>query len=136
MERLIADTGFFVALGRSSDPCHSGARAFIERFQGQLVTTSPIVVETCHFLNSRSRCDLLEWIHDAGPSVAEVPVDAFPDLCVTIRKFANRDIDFADASLVWLAEQTGLRKILTVDTADFSLFRLKGGKRFQLVDWA
>ena len=135
MERLIADTGFFVAFGRSSDPCHAGALAFIEHFRGQLVTTSAVVVETCHFLTPQSRCDLLEWIHDGGPAVTEVPVEGYPDMCATIRKFANRDIDFADASLVWLAGQTGLRKILTVDSADFSLFRLKGGKRFQLLDW-
>jgi hypothetical protein len=38
--------------------------------------------------------------------------------------------------LVWLAEQSGQHAILTVDEGDFSRFRLKGGKRFRLVDWA
>ena len=44
-------------------------------------------------------------------------------------------MDFADAALVWLAEQTGNRSILTVDEADFRRFRLKGGARFELVEW-
>ena len=47
----------------------------------------------------------------------------------------DRDVDFADASLVWLAERSGLRQILTVDVSDFSMFRLSNGKRFDLFDW-
>ena len=42
---------------------------------------------------------------------------------------------FADAALVWLAEQTGNRAILTVDETDFRRFRLKSGARFELVEW-
>jgi len=65
-----------------------------------------------------------------------VPVQSYPDLAANIQKYADRDIDFADASLVWLADQTGLRRILTVDVADFSTLRLKNGKRFELIDWS
>jgi predicted nucleic acid-binding protein len=53
-----------------------------------------------------------------------------------MERYRERDIDFADAALVWLAEQSGQHAILTVDEGDFSRFRLKGGKRFRLVDWA
>lgn len=92
-------------------------------------------MEACRFLNSRSRLDLLDWVSGGTLVVAEVPVRSYPELAGTIRKYANRDVDFADAALVWLAEQTGLQGILTVDVADFSTFRLKGGKRFELIDW-
>jgi predicted nucleic acid-binding protein len=135
LDRLIADTGYLVALGRSSDPRHDSALRFAGKFAGQLVTTSPIIVETCHFLNPQSRLELLS---SGGRRLAviELPVRTYPDLADTMRKYATRDIDFADASLVWLAEQSGLRRILTVDLADFSTFRLKNGKRFELTDWA
>jgi hypothetical protein len=49
-------------------------------------------------------------------------------------RYKERDIDFADAALVWLAEQTGHRAILTVDDTYFRRFRLKGGGRFELVE--
>lgn len=135
MERLIADTGFLVAFGRQTDPRHAGARVFADRFEGQLVTASPVIVEACHFLTPQSRLDLLAWVGGGTLAVAEVPIRHYPDLAETIRKYANRDVDFADASLLWLAEQTGLRRILTVDVADFSTLRLKNGKRFDLVEW-
>ena len=65
----------------------------------------------------------------------DVPVSTYPEIGAIIRKYADRKIDFADAALVWLANHTGMRDILTVDQADFSVYRLKGGKRFALVKW-
>jgi predicted nucleic acid-binding protein len=135
LERLIADAGFFVAITRRSDPRHSGAVVFSKRFSGLLVTTSAVIVEACHFLTPGARINLLNSV---GPKLAvvEVPVLSYPDLAATIGKYSDREVDFADASLVWLAERSGLRRILTVDVSDFSTFRLGGGKRFELVDWS
>ena len=45
-------------------------------------------------------------------AVVEVPVLSYPDLAATIGKYSDREVDFADASLVWLAERSGLRRIL------------------------
>ncbi len=135
MERLIADTGYLVAFGRRADPRYAGAHRFADRFLGRLVTTSPIIVEACHFLSTESRLALLEWAGSGTLGVVEVPTRVYPELAVTIRRYASRNIDFSDASLVWLADQAGLKRILTVDVADFSTLRLRSGKRFELVDW-
>ena len=93
------------------------------------------MVEACHFLIPAARINLLNSV---GPrlAVVEVPVLSYPDLAATMEKYSDRDVDFADASLVWLAERSGLRKILTVDVSDFSTFRLGTGKRFELIDWS
>lgn len=50
-----------------------------------------------------------------GPAVIDVPREAYPELSKTMQRYRERDVDFADAALVWLAEQTGNRSILTVD---------------------
>ena len=135
MDRILADTGFFVAFGRRADAYHEAACRFLEGYHGQLVTVSAVIVEACHFLGPQARVDLLNWAHFGSLSVLEVPVDAYPDLTKTIAKYANRDVDFADAALVWLAGESGVRRILTVDETDFSLFRIKGGKRFEVIPW-
>lgn len=99
------------------------------------MTTSAVIVETCHFVTADARIKLLNSV---GPrlAVVEVPVLSYPDLAATIGKYSDREVDFADASLVWLAERSGLRQILTVDVSDFSTFRLSSGKRFELIDWS
>lgn len=99
------------------------------------MTTSAAIVEACHVLAADARINLLNSV---GPrlAVVEVPVPSYPDLAAAIGKYSDREVDSADASLVWLAERSGLRRILTVDAADFPTFRLSNGKRFDLVDWS
>lgn len=41
----------------------------------------------------------------------------------------------AGGIIVWLADQIDCRAILTVDARDFGIYRLKGGKRFEVVRW-
>lgn len=45
----------------------------------------------------------------------------------------KRDMDLADASLVWLADKIGLREIMTVDIGDFNRYRLPDGSAFVLL---
>ena len=37
-------------------------------------------------------------------------------------------MDLAEASLLWVAQQTGVLDILTIDVKDFSVYRLPNGK--------
>ena len=118
MERILVDTGFLVALARTRDPLHRAASAFLENCSLPMATVTAVIVETCHFLGLDSRRAFLEGLALDGPAIIEVPPEAYPELSKTR-----------------LAEQTGHRKILTVDETDFGGFRLKGGGRFELADW-
>lgn len=124
-----------MAYARSDDPLFAAADRFLRTFRESLVTVSPVVVETCFFLSSQGKRHLLDWVGGGSVPVVDVPVSSYPDLSATIAKYSRRDIDLADAALIWLAEQSGFRRILTTDVTDFSIFRLKGGKRFELIEW-
>lgn len=135
MDRLLVDSGFLVAYARANDPLHRKADNFLKEYGGRLITVVPVIVETCFFLVPRAKQHLLDWVHEGSLAVLDVPVAAYPELSLVIGKYSDRNVDFADAALVWLAGESGLRKILTVDRSDFSLFRLKGGRRFDVLDW-
>ena len=135
MDRVLVDSGYLIALGRARDSLHPNADRFLSTFRGSLFTVSAVIVESCFFMAAKAKAHLLDWIGEGSLSVVEVPPAAYPDLGATIRKYGDREVDFADAALVWLAEESGVRAILTVDQRDFSIFRLKGGKRFRLIDW-
>ena len=51
-------------------------------------------------------------------------------MLVLLEKYRDRPMDLADASLVVLAERLAVSEILTVDRADFDVYRLAGGRRF------
>lgn len=50
---------------------------------------------------------------------------------VLMEKYADVPMDLADASLVALAEETGLRKIFTLDT-DFYIYRIHNNDSFDV----
>ena len=135
MTGVIVDTGFLVALFRPAERLRAPAREFLRNNRRPLLTVAPVIVETCFFLDPDGKGRLLEWIQRGAVAVAEAPTSAYAEICTIIRKDSERDIDFADAAIVWLAGKTGCRTILTVDVRDFSVFRLGKGKRFQLVKW-
>ncbi|MDR0275756.1 MAG: hypothetical protein LBI48_10565 [Burkholderiaceae bacterium] len=43
------------------------------------------------------------------------------------------EMDLVDASLVWLAEETGVTTIMTQDARDFSRYRLPDGRGFEIL---
>jgi len=132
---ILVDTGFLVSLFRPDDRLRAQARECLLAHRQPLVTAAPVIVETCFFLDAAGKGRLLEWVQRGAITVADIPVSAYAEIGTVIRKYADRKIDFADATLVWLANNTGMRDILTVDEADFSVYRVKGGKRFALVKW-
>jgi predicted nucleic acid-binding protein len=50
-----------------------------------------------------------------------------------MRKYADRPMDFADATLVRLAEREGLSTIFTIDHDDFETYRIDGRRRFRIL---
>ena len=50
-----------------------------------------------------------------------------------MEKYANTPMDFADATLVWIAEQTSTAAVLTLDRRGFSTYSFAKSSRFNLV---
>jgi hypothetical protein len=76
---------------------------------------------------------LLTWIRRGGLSLHPIAVDDFPEIATIIDRYADREIDFADAGLVWVAELVNTIDVMTIDRRDFLVYRLRGGRAFNLV---
>jgi uncharacterized protein len=135
LKRVLVDSGFLVALGIERDPRHRAARDFLDSYAGLLLIPAPVVTETCYFLSATGKVRLLDWVRRPPRQVLDLPANAYPQVAEILARYADLDPDFTDAAIVWLAERTGCRAILTVDVRDFSAFRLKKGRRFELVKW-
>ena len=58
--------------------------------------------------------------------IARQGPDQYKRLRMLMEKYQDRPMDLADASLVVLAEERGLRDIFTLDQEDFHIYRLHG----------
>jgi predicted nucleic acid-binding protein len=137
MTACLLDTGPLVALLDRSEPDHSLVRNFMARSRGQrLVTTGAVITEAFYFLSDvpNGSASLASFLEASATEVR----DAFtPEgLAAAVRsmsKYADTPMDFPDATLVWIAEQTGTDKVLTLDRRGFSAFRFAKNRRFKLL---
>jgi len=56
-----------------------------------------------------------------------------PHLHALMSRYWDRPMDFADATLVYLAKRESLSAILTVDHADFATYRIEGKREFRVL---
>jgi predicted nucleic acid-binding protein len=50
-----------------------------------------------------------------------------------IQQYADQPMDYADATLVVLGEELDSNRVFTTDRKDFSVYRLKGHQRFEIL---
>lgn len=132
---IIADTGLWLALADRKDRHHASAAAQLKTIREPLVTTWPVLAETCHLLLHRLGVDaqlrFVRALRSGVSRVWEVPPDAWPRVEALMKKYADLPMDLADASLVLLAEHLGHGRILSTDTRDFRTHRFKSRKPFR-----
>jgi predicted nucleic acid-binding protein len=89
----------------------------------RLITTWPCIVEASYLLEIPQRFEMLKWIELGGAVVYPIEPAHLGGIARWMRRYSEsgkREMDLADASLYWLAAETGVTEILTVDVADFS----------------
>lgn len=133
MRSIIVDAGPVIALFRQRDKHHPRVRQFLAANPCRLISTLPVVTEACHFLNAEGKTALLAWIERGGLSLQPIVVDDFPEIATIIERYGDREIDFADATLVWLADLINTLDVMTIDRRDFQAYRLRGGQAFNLI---
>ena len=132
---IIADTGFWLALANARDRHHSAAARAFANVREPLVTTWPVLTETCHLLATRLGHVALERFVTAGGGGAfelfQLERAHLSRAATLMKKYRDLPMDLADASLVILAEELGSGRILSTDVRDFRTYRLKNHKPFQ-----
>lgn len=132
---IIADTGFWLALANRHDKYHALARSRLSELNEPLITTWPVITETCHLLLHRIGGQALQAFmrsYDAGAfEMFDLSRDHASRIAELMDKYASLPMDLADASLVMLAEYLGHGRVLSTDQRDFGVYRWKQHKPFE-----
>ena len=136
---VLADSGPLAALYNHKDHHHKRALEFFRAHGAQLrmQTTWEVISEVMYFLDFSAAVqgDFLDWLHLGHQRglvmIAALEPGELPALATMMRKYADRPMDLADASLVWLANKTDVTDIITVDRADFAVYRTAKRRAFR-----
>ena len=132
----LIDTGPMVAYLDRTDPNHAEIVACLDDFTGQLVTTSAVITESMHFVTRypAGPRHLADFVAASGLAVFDfTQPPLLRETVPLMEKYSDTPMDFADATLVLLGEELGIREILTLDRRGFTVFRNRGGREFRIV---
>jgi uncharacterized protein len=139
MPAALIDASALVAAFGNAQPKAAHYRELLRLASDQrwsLSTTWPCVTEASYLVAPPQRYTLLRWLGAGAIAVypfAQEDLGDFADLMHRYTQAPRSEMDLADASLVWLAEQTGVTAVMTMDVRDFSRYRLADGRAFDLL---
>lgn len=117
----IADTGFLVAFANRSDTHHDWAVGVAAQVTEPLLTCEAVLAEAAFHL--RSPTVTLAMVTDGLVQVAFECADHLPQLLALAKRYADRDPDLADLCLIRMSEVYPRHTVITVDRADFRVYR-------------
>jgi hypothetical protein len=133
---ILIDAGPMVALIDAGEPDHDGCVAALERLTAPMVTTWPAFTEAMYLLGSaggwRAQKALWSLVERGDLQVVDLDESLSKRTRTLMEKYADTPMDLADASLVAVAEEMGLKRVFTLDR-DFQVYRFKGRGKFEVV---
>lgn len=131
---LLLDTGALVSLLDRSQPLHRQCTRFFAEWQGTVISTEAVLTEATHLLGrvpgGRERC--LEFFLSGGSNLMAPSLATLRRCHRLIEKYADLPMDYADATLVVLAEELDTDLVFTTDR-DFKVYRIGGSRPFRIV---
>jgi len=126
---VIIDTGPLISLFDPKDPDYEACHEVLKGIDEPLFTTEAVLTEVLYMFEPGSRGDQgikLFFLEECVSLCAlkKMDIERAFDL---MEKYADLPMDFADATLVALAESLKTTKIFTLDFKDFNLYQSSKG---------
>jgi len=128
MNQVLADAGPLIALFDRNDGWHLKVKAWLRDYKGKLITCWPVITEVVHMLDFHPQApiDFLKWIRMGGIQIYGLQQTDLGEIIFFFEKYRDLPADLADTSLLWISHETGIRRILTIDS-DFQVYKRKDG---------
>jgi uncharacterized protein len=117
----IADTGFLVAFANRHDRHHGWAVSLAERVTAPLLTCEAVLAEAAFHLGSVGV--VLAMIDEGLVDLAFDCREHLLQLANLAARYADRKPDLADLCLIRMSEIHPRHPVITVDRADFRIYR-------------
>jgi len=131
----LVDTGAMLALLDRNDRWHAACTAAFRQLRLPLLTSEAVLAELFHLVGDNNREIDAAWklVRSGAVTLSPISDADFPALDTLMRRYRDRPMGFADATLVHLAERHSLSLILTIDHDDFETYRVQNRRRFRIV---
>lgn len=131
---LLLDTGALVSILDRGQSRHRECRDLFDRWRAPVVSTEAVLTEATHLLGrvhgGRQTC--LDFFLRGAATLVPASLKSLGRCRELVAKYADLPMDYADATLVVLAEELGANTILTTDR-EFSVYRFARNRSFRVL---
>ena len=134
MARSLVDTCAFIAFIDRNERWHAQVKQAFSAAPLPLVTTQAVLTETFYFAE-RIRGTEAIWSMVLNGSIAIAPIEQteMRALHTLMTRYADRPMDFADATLMHVAARENIASILTIDHDDYETYRFGRNRKFRIL---
>lgn len=131
----ILDTGPWIALIDRSESMHTRCVQWFKDYSGKLYSTEAVLTEVLYLLNFsvKAQTAVIDFVLKSVIELIPASDESLQKVRTLIKKYSDLPMDYADATIVCLAMDTGIRNVVTFDKRDFSIYRLKKNQPFVIM---
>jgi predicted nucleic acid-binding protein len=132
--KALLDTGPWVALLDKSETEHLDCVNWFKTYSGMLLSTEAVLTEVLYLLNFsiKAQSAALDFVLKSAVELVPSNKESLKVSQNLMEKYADLPMDFADATLIALAQEAGVRDVVTLDKKDFGIYRVDG-KSFRII---
>jgi uncharacterized protein len=132
---LLLDTGALVSLLDRRQELYAACVLVFDGWKGPVVSTEAVLTEATQLLGGveggRRAC--IDFFLGGGAVLVPTSAASLRRARELVIRHSALPMDYADATLVALAEELGTNLVLTTDRRGFGAYRLNSGKSFRIL---
>ncbi|MFH1077548.1 MAG: PIN domain-containing protein [Pseudomonadota bacterium] len=134
MQQVLIDTGPWVALIDRSEGKHDKCAQWFRKFKGEIFSTEAVLTEVLYLVNFSISAQeaAVDFVLCGAFILVPFSLNSLEHNKKLMRKYSDLPMDYADATLVSLAQELNIANIVTFDTKHFSAYRFSKTKTFHL----
>jgi len=135
---VLLDTGPWVAMIDRSEKKHKICIKWLKNFSGRMFSTEAVLTEVLYLLNFSydAQAGAMDFVLTGAVTVMPSSVESIKAAKQLMLKYRDIPMDFADASLVVLANDLSISNIVTFDVRDFSIYRTAAKGHYTIIPGA
>ena len=132
---VMMDTGPWVALIDRSEKRHEECVEWLRDFRGNILSSEAVLTEVLYLLNfsSQAQSAAIDFVLKGAILLVPSSLESLKKAKRLMEKYKNIPMDYADATLVSMAEDLSVDHVATFDAKDFGIYRLPSKKPFTVL---
>ena len=120
------DTGPWVALIDRSEERHDECIEWLKDFKGNILSSEAVLTEVLYLLNfsPRAQSAAIDFVLDGAIILVPSSLESLKRAKRLMEKYKDIPMDYADATLVSIAEDLSITHVVSFDAKDFGIYRL------------